>query len=123
MLEDARTFAEGSIPHSLAIGTVIGVVGGLAAYMYYAVLFWALDFVWKVLPNALIVDKWPEWSYPFWIPIVGVTMAIGVGLTVKYMGEPGDLPYTVKCVHDSAYVPMSHGECCHTLDRQKNICR
>ena len=45
MVQDARTFAEGSIPHSMAIGTVIGIVCGVAAFLYYAALFWVLDFV------------------------------------------------------------------------------
>ena len=35
-------------------------------------------------------------------------MAFGVGLTVVYIGEPGDLAYTIKCVHEKAYVAMSH---------------
>ncbi|CAB9507464.1 transport protein YfeO [Seminavis robusta] len=108
MLEDARTFAEGSIPHSMALGTVIGIVCGVASFVYYAILFWILEFVWNDLPQMIVVDKWPEWAYPLWIPLVGFTMAIGVGVTVIYMGEPGDLPYTIKCVHDDAYVAMSH---------------
>jgi hypothetical protein len=110
MVADARTFAEGSIPHSLALGTVIGVVCGLAAYIYYSILFWVLKFVWDDIPKMFIVDKWPEWAYPFWIPIVGITMAVGVGVTVVFMGEPGDLPSTIKCVHEDAYVAMNHGE-------------
>lgn len=112
LYEDTRTFAEGSIPHSIAIGTIVGVICGVAAYLYYAVLFWVLKFVWTDLPQMVVVDKWPEWAYFLWIPLVGFTMAIGVGITVIYMGEPGDLPYTIKCVHEDAYVAMSHGEFC-----------
>lgn len=108
LLEDTRTFAPGSIPHSVAIGTIVGIVCGVAAFLYYAVLFWVLKFVWTDMPQMFVVDKWPEWAYPLWIPLVGFTMAIGVGATVKYMGEPGDLPSTIKCVHEDAYVAMSH---------------
>ena len=64
--------------------------------------------MWHTLPELIVIDKWPEWAYVLWIPIIGFTMALGVGLTVKYMGEPGDLAYTIKCVHDKAYVAMSH---------------
>ena len=109
MIEDARTFAEGSIPHSMAIGTVIGIVCGVAAYVYYFILFAVLKYVWETVPQTYIVDVWPEWSYSLYIPLIGFPMAIGVGLTVIYIGEPGDLPYTIKCVHDDAYVEMSHG--------------
>lgn len=108
MLEDARAFAPGSIPHSMIVGTVIGIVCGIAAYVYYAVLFWVLEYVWTTIPETYIVGSWPEWAYPLYIPLIGFSMAIGVGLTVIYVGEPGDLPYTIKCVHDDAYIEMSH---------------
>lgn len=106
--EDARYFKDGSIPHSTILALVIGTVCGVAAFVYYKILFWLLEFVWHTLPEMIIVDKWPEWAYVLWIPLVGFTMAIGVGLTVVYMGEPGDLPYTIKCVHEQAYVAMDH---------------
>ena len=35
-------------------------------------------------------------------------MAFCSGLTVKYMGEPGDLAFTVKMVHKKAYLAMDH---------------
>ena len=35
-------------------------------------------------------------------------MSIGVGLSVVLLGEPGDLAYTIQCVHDKAYVELSH---------------
>jgi hypothetical protein len=107
--EDAKYFKDGSIPHSTILALAIGTVCGVAAFVYYKILFWLLDFVWHTLPEMVVVGQWPEWAYVLWIPLVGVVMAIGVGLTVVYMGEPGDLPYTVKCVHEKAYVSMSHG--------------
>lgn len=106
--EDAEQFKEGSIPHSTVVALVIGVVCGVAAYLYYTALFWFLEYVWHTLPQQVVVNKWPEWAYVLWIPLVGFTMAIGVGVTVVFMGEPGDLPYTIKCVHEKAYVAMSH---------------
>ena len=107
--EDSYYFKDGSIPHSVVLALTIGIVCGTAAYLYYTVLFWLLEFVWHTLPEQiLVVPYWPEWSYVLYIPLVGFTMAIGVGLTVVYLGEPGDLPYTIKCVHDKAYVAMSH---------------
>jgi hypothetical protein len=106
--EDAKYFKNGSIPHSIVLASVIGTVCGVASFVYYTILFWLLEFVWHTLPEMIVVGKWPEWAYVLWIPLVGFLMAIGLGLTVVYMGEPGDLPYTVKCVHDKAYVAMSH---------------
>ena len=86
----------------------IGIVCGIAAFLYYKVLFAALEYIWHTIPEKYIVGVWPEWSHVLWIPIVGFTMACGVGLSVVYLGEPGDLPYTVKCVHEDAYIAMDH---------------
>jgi len=108
--QDAVDFSEGTIPHSMVLALTIGIVCGVAAYVYYAGLEWALEFLWKTLPEHWLVsnENIPESLYFLWIPLVGFIMATGLGLTVCYMGEPGDLPYTIKCVHDKAYVAMDH---------------
>lgn len=85
-----------------------GIVCGLAASLYYKLLFGALEFIWHDFPRKYIVDVWPESLYVLWIPIVGFSMAYCSGLTVKYMGDPGDLAYTVKAVHEKAYLAMDH---------------
>jgi H+/Cl- antiporter ClcA len=106
--EDAINFSPGSIPHSMVLALTIGTVCGVAAWVYYAALEWSLEFLWTTLPQKVVVGHWPEHLYFLWIPLVGFPMAACVGLTVVYMGEPGDLPYTVKCVHEKAYVAMDH---------------
>lgn len=103
--KDAVLFTQGAVPHSACLAFTIGVVCGVSAWLYYAVLEWALEFLWKTLPQLVLPEGWPDW---LWIPIVGFTMAVGVGCTVILLGEPGDLPYTVKCVHQKAYVAMDH---------------
>lgn len=97
----------GSIPHSLCVGTTIGVVCGIAAYLYYVALEWLLETAWKTVPNQLIGNSIfvPK---VLWIPIVGFALATGVGLVVLHVGEPGDLAFTVKCVHESGYVDVGH---------------
>ena len=107
-LEDARHFREGTVPHSVTMALVIGIVCGVAAWAYYAILEYALAFIWHKLPKMIIIGKWPEWAYVLWIPIVGLTSAIFVGLSVIMLGEPGDLPYTVKAVHDHGYMEIDH---------------
>jgi hypothetical protein len=54
------------------------------------------------------VGNWSEECYWLWIPLVSFTMITCVGLTVVFMGEPGDLPYTIGRVHVQAYIPMDH---------------
>jgi H+/Cl- antiporter ClcA len=106
--EDAKSFAEGTIPQSVVIAFVVGIICGVAAYLYYFVLFAGLELIWHTLPDTFVVDVWSEWAYAFWIPMVGFVMCIGVGLSVKYLGDPGDLPYTIKCVHEKGYIAMDH---------------
>lgn len=67
-----------------------------------------MEFIWHDFPNKYIVDVWPQWLYVMWIPIIGFSMAYCSGLTVKYLGEPGDLAYTIKCVHKKAFIGMDH---------------
>lgn len=54
------------------------------------------------------MGNWDESYYWLWIPLVSFTMITFVGLTVVFMGEPGDLPYTIGRVHAQAYIPMDH---------------
>lgn len=89
--EDATNFTEGSIPQSIVIALCIGTVCGVAAFLYYSILFAALEFIWHTLPELYIIGKWSENLYVLWIPIVGFTMALLTGLTVVFLGEPGDL--------------------------------
>lgn len=107
-IEDFLNFEEGTAPQSLVVALVMGVICGVSAFVYYWILWGVLEFVWHTFPNNFIVDVWPESMYVLWIPIVGFSMAVCLGFTVKYMGEPGDLAYTVKCVHEKAYISMDH---------------
>jgi H+/Cl- antiporter ClcA len=106
--EDARSFEEGTIPQSVVLAIVIGIICGVAAFIYYTVLEFLLDLVWKTIPEKVVIDVWPESSYWWWIVIASFTMCIGVGLTVVCLGDPGDLPYTIKCVHEKGYISMGH---------------
>jgi H+/Cl- antiporter ClcA len=106
--QDAKSLAEGTIPQSIVLALAIGVVCGIACWLYYSVLFFFLEFLWTTLPEKVVIDKWDEEIHWLWIPLVSFVMITFVGLTVVYMGEPGDLPYTIGRVHAQAYIPMNH---------------
>ena len=108
--EDAKSLAEGTIPQSVVLAIVIGIVCGIACYLYYSALFFALEYLWTTLPEEYVIpsDYWSPDYYWLWIPLVSFSMTTLVGLTVVYMGEPGDLPYTISRVHSEAYIPMNH---------------
>jgi H+/Cl- antiporter ClcA len=106
--DDAKSLAEGTIPQSIVLAIVIGIVCGIACYLYYTVLFWGLEFLWETLPRDYVEPNWSPEYYWLWIPLVSFSMVTLVGLTVVFMGEPGDLPYTISRVHCEAYIPMDH---------------
>jgi H+/Cl- antiporter ClcA len=107
--EDAKSLAAGTIPQSIVLAVVIGTVCGIACWLYYTALFFFLELLWETIPERFIQGShWPEEYYWLWIPLVSFTMVTLVGLTVVYLGEPGDLPYTISRVHHFAYIPMDH---------------
>ena len=105
---DAVNFAEGSIPQSIIMAFCIGCVCGVVAYLYYLVLDSLLDLIWKEMPTKFVIGKWPEHLYFLWIPLTSVTLSICCGLSIYYLGEPGDLAYTIKCVHEKGYKGTHH---------------
>lgn len=109
-LQDISNIQSGTIPVSLLIATVIGILCGVAAYLYYVVLEFFLEYLWKTLPET-VAHAIPFWSTSFywlWIPFMGMICAAFVGITINVLGPPGDLAYTVGCVHTKGYVPMGH---------------
>ena len=105
---DAVNFAEGSIPQSIIMAFCIGCVCGVVAYLYYLVLDSLLDLIWKEMPTKFVIGTWPEHLYFLWIPLTSVTLSICCGLSIYYLGEPGDLAYTIKCVHEKGYKGTHH---------------
>ena len=106
--QDAVNFAEGSIPQSIIMAFCIGCVCGVVAYLYYFVLDSLLELIWKHMPTKFVVGKWPEKLYVLWIPLTSITLSICCGLSIYYLGEPGDLAYTIKCVHEKGYMGTHH---------------
>lgn len=107
-IDDARKFNPGTLPHSIVHALCIGVICGVCAFVYYAINGWLLALLWHELPERIVVNVWPEWSYVLWIPCICLPMAVLLGLSVVYLGDPGDLPYTIKCVHEKGYIAMNH---------------
>jgi H+/Cl- antiporter ClcA len=109
--QDAITFAEGTIPQSIVMALVIGCVCGLVAYVYYSTLDCLLTLIWKDMPNYVFVVTYhdlPEYLHVLWIPAVTFTLSAFCGLSIYLLGEPGDLAYTIKCIHDEGYKATHH---------------
>ena len=102
--DDVKHFTPGSMPHSAVVATTIGITCGVLAFAYYKTMDWLLEFFWRTLPARIMVPYVDESYHWLWIPALGFVMALGVGLSVRVLGEPGDLSYTVQCVHDKVSV-------------------
>lgn len=105
---DAKSLAEGTIPQSIVLAFIIGTLCGVVAFVYYTLLEFGLDLVWHKLPEIYVIDNWNEDWYWAWIPLMVFFNCILVGLTVVYLGEPGDLAFTISMVHHNAYIPVDH---------------
>lgn len=85
---------------------VIGIAGGLVATVYYNVLEACLHLVWHTLP-ALVLPHLPAG-----IPVsnyVWIVTTIGgfcVGLTLHFMGLPGEVAMVVDKVHDPGRIEL-----------------
>lgn len=110
-LADINSIHSATVPVSLAIATIIGILCGIAAWLYYALLEFLLHLLWHTIPESLAATFPTAWTpayYWLWIPFVGMSCAFLVGISIMTFGFPGDLPYTIKCVHKLGYVPMDH---------------
>ena len=109
-LDPTRTWHDltpGSIQQSIVVATVVAVVNGLACFVYYSLLEASLEFFWHTLPEWM-ATTWTESKQWIWIPCVSVLFCILTGLTVILMGEPGDMAFTISCVHGKAFIPIHH---------------
>jgi hypothetical protein len=111
-------FVVGSVPHSVLVATTIGIACGVSAYLYNVILQYSLITVWKTWSQQLLVTlhattselttaSLPTWTI-LWIPLVAIILAIGLGYTVRYVGEPGDLASTIQCVHLHGWIELNH---------------
>lgn len=109
-LDDISSIYSATVPVSLFIAVIIGILCGIAAFLYYTLLEFLLELIWHTTPKALanVLPMWSANMYWIWIPIVGMTCAYLVGISIIILGFPGDLAYTVKCVHKLGFVPLSH---------------
>lgn len=108
-LDDCSDMQNGSVPVSFLIAVVIGIVCGFAAFLYYEMLEFFLRFFWETAPEFLSEHLfWPTCLHWVWIPIVCAPLAVLVGVGIKLIGFPGDLAYTIKCVHKDGYIALDH---------------
>lgn len=83
---------------------IIGIAGGLVATTYYYVLEAGINLVWQTLPNLLKL-YFPISSRNY----VWIATTIGgflVGVTLHFMGLPGEVSFVVDKVHDPGRIEL-----------------
>ncbi len=93
-------------PHLILCSAVIGTVGGLVATAYYYVLEASMHFVWHTFPDVLLPyfpAQIPSWNYVWIATTVGGFL---VGLTLYFMGLPGEVAFVVDKVHDPGCIEL-----------------
>lgn len=85
---------------------LIGIAGGLVATAYYYVLEACLHVSWHTIPDWLtpLLPAWfPAWHYVWIATTIG---GFCVGLTLRYMGLPGEVAMVVDKVHDPGRIEV-----------------
>jgi H+/Cl- antiporter ClcA len=84
----------------------IGIGGGLVATAYYFLIEMSLHFVWHTVPDVitpLFSEGFPAWNYVWIATSLGGLL---VGLTLYYMGLPGEVALIVDKVHDPGRIDI-----------------
>lgn len=85
---------------------VIGIAGGLVATAYYYVLETSLHVVWHTLPEFVepyFPASIPSWNYVWIATTIGGFL---VGLTLYFMGLPGEVAFVVDKVHEPGKISL-----------------
>lgn len=84
----------------------IGIAGGLVATAYYYLIETSLHLVWHTIPESLepfFSASFPAWNYVWIATTIGGLL---VGLTLYFMGLPGEVSLVVDKVHDPGKIDI-----------------
>lgn len=90
--------------------TLVAFVCSLVALFFNTCLKASLEFVWITVPNQLVEPLagallWPKLTY---MVLTCAFLGLVVGLSLSFLGYPGDLPFLVYCVHYRSFVPLKY---------------
>jgi H+/Cl- antiporter ClcA len=87
-------------------GAVIGIAGGLVATVYYFVLESSMHLVWHDVPEVLQAHFPGEFLVKNYVWIAATIGGLLVGLSLYFMGLPGEVAFVVDKVHDPGRIDM-----------------
>ncbi|HEY9907984.1 MAG TPA: chloride channel protein [Thermosynechococcaceae cyanobacterium] len=95
-----------SYEQMILCAAAIGLGGGLVATAYYYLIETSFYLVWHTLPELLarfFSDNFPIWNYVWIVTTLGGLL---VGLTLYWMGLPGEVAFVVDKVHDPGRIDI-----------------
>ena len=101
----------------LALALLFGIIAGVVAFVYNSYFEGLLTLTWELVPEKLVEpflrDAHERLGFPSpdrlgWIYTITVSTFMGTmaGLTQRLLGSPGDLPDTVRCIHQKGSIPI-----------------
>ncbi|MES1022372.1 chloride channel protein [Gloeocapsa sp. BRSZ] len=101
-----RTNEELSYQQLILLAAMIGIAGGLVATIYYYSLELSLDIIWKSVPEFLQLRFASEFLAKNYIWIATTIGGFLVGLTLYFLGLPGEVAFVVDKVHDPGHIEI-----------------
>lgn len=95
-----------SYEQMILCAAAIGLGGGLVATAYYFLIETSFHLVWHAIPDFLepfFSDNLPAWNYVWMVTTLGGLL---VGLTLYWMGLPGEVAFVVDKVHDPGRIDI-----------------
>ncbi|KAK9821879.1 hypothetical protein WJX74_008487 [Apatococcus lobatus] len=101
----------------LALALLFGIIAGVVAFVYNSYFEFLLTLTWEWVPERLVEPmlrdaherlRFPSPDRLGWIYTLSVSTFMGTmaGLTQRWLGSPGDLPDTVRCIHRKGSIPI-----------------
>jgi H+/Cl- antiporter ClcA len=89
----------------ILLAAIIGIAGGLVATVYYYTLEASIDVVWQGIPEFIKLNFASDLGKNY----VWIATTVGgllVGLTLYFMGLPGEVAFVVDKVHDPGHITI-----------------
>lgn len=102
--EDSRR--ELTYPQLMLSAAIIGIAGGLVATCYYYLLESSLHLVWHQIPEILKSFSDRNFISGNYVWIATTIGGLLVGLTLRFMGLPGEVSLVVDKVHDPGLIEL-----------------
>ncbi|PZU98872.1 MAG: voltage-gated chloride channel [Pseudanabaena sp.] len=91
---------------TILCAAAIGIIGGIVATAYYSLLESSMHLLWHTIPDLLSPYFSSKWLVSNYVWITSTVGGFLVGLTLYFMGLPGEVAFVVEKVHDPGRIDI-----------------